>query len=185
MQILNFFFSFCFFFLSCSVCPGNCEFCTANKVCCDKNCVYCDDKKPSKCLTCLVYGIGEYNDRQCVDKCPANTYKYENRRCLNEAECRNLSAPVKADSISNLPVKPFMPFEDQCISDCPPNFNVIEHHITKQRTCEACSSGCQRNCSGGSIMSAADASKYKGCTRVTGSMVFQLQRQGGREFDFV
>lgn len=74
-----------------------------------------------------------------------------------------------------------MPFNDECISDCPANYNVIENEITKKRDCQPCTSECQRNCSGGSIISAADASKYKGCTRVVGSMVFQLQRQGGRE----
>lgn len=154
-------------------------------MCCENNCVYCDDKDPSKCLTCLEYGIGAHNDRKCVDICPNNTYKYENRRCLRDKVCRELPKPVKANARSDLADHPFLPFNDQCVADCPPSYNVVEKtnaNGVTVRACEPCTSECQKNCTGGSIMSIADAQQFEGCTRITGSLILQLQRQAGSEY---
>lgn len=78
------------------VCPANCtnRTCNANGVCCDERCLGCEIDNPNKCLSCRYLSIGDHSNRQCVEKCPANKYEHENRRCITAEECRSIKRPV-------------------------------------------------------------------------------------------
>lgn len=164
-----------------TVCAMHCgnRTCTEKGDCCDESCLACEPNNPNKCTTCRHFSIGDYTDRQCVQKCPAHTYQHENRRCIQDRECRNVSRPVMVNVELNLPLKPFIPFNGKCQLDCPSNH--YPDGDSGNRFCRQCDGKCKKECLPGSIDSIAAAQRYRGCTHITGSLWIQIRSQGGRE----
>lgn len=122
------------FFVVCPNC-GN-STCDANGLCCDELCVGCELNKPSKCLSCRYLSIGTYPNQQCVQKCPADTYEHDNRRCIDANECRSIPRPVFPTLELNLVEYPYIPNDGKCSYSCPRNY--YPDGPNGQRQCVPC-----------------------------------------------
>lgn len=166
-----------------SVCPSICGnlTCNANGGCCNESCVGCADNNTNECVLCRYMTIGNGKDRQCVQKCPANTYALENRRCVTAEECRITKRPYFLMYETPLLNRPYIPREDgECTYVCQSNY--YPDGPSGKRRCEKCDeNGCKRECPPGSIDNISAAQRYRGCTHIKGSFVINIKNQGGRK----
>ncbi|XP_069673154.1 insulin-like receptor isoform X2 [Periplaneta americana] len=156
------------------VCPEYCKnrSCTTEGQCCHESCLGgCTGPGPEDCMVCrdVVF------QNRCIRNCPALTYKYLNRRCISADECRNMSRPKERSY--DLRLKPYKPFGDSCILDCPAGYVETEDGNNKYN-CTPCKGPCRRECPGVSVDSIAAAQKMRGCTYIKGSL--EIQIRGGK-----
>ena len=172
-------FLFYFFF---SVCPAKCGnlTCNENGECCDESCLGCSNENPNVCLSCRYLSIGDLPNRQCVQRCPPNTFAHENRRCLREDVCRAIKKPefVKYEFILSTDY-PYIPREGKCATDCPSNF--YPDGLSGKRECIPCEGSCKKECPPGNIDSISTAQRYRGCTHIKGPLAINIRNQGGRK----
>ncbi|KAJ4434420.1 hypothetical protein ANN_22982 [Periplaneta americana] len=180
------------------VCPEYCKnrSCTTEGQCCHESCLGgCTGPGPEDCMVCrdVVF------QNRCIRNCPALTYKsinanlkqtYLNRRCISADECRNMSRPKERSY--DLRLKPYKPFGDSCILDCPAGYVETEDGNNKYN-CTPCKGTvcsvfhygihghnfrlrpCRRECPGVSVDSIAAAQKMRGCTYIKGSLEIQIR----------
>lgn len=166
------------FFFS-TVCPDACgqRSCDDKLKCCDESCLgSCDISDPTNCSVCLKLTDGHSNTRRCVEKCPDHLYMFEERRCITSNECWNISMPfnIGGDEVKN----PFIPFNGTCSLTCPTTFSP--DGTTGKRTCKSCHGECKKECHGSTVDSISGAQSYRGCAKISGTMIIQI-RQGGRK----
>lgn len=167
-----------------TACPTECgnRTCNARGECCNEKCVGCANNDTSQCLSCRFLSIGHGENQQCVDKCPANTYALESRRCVTAEECRQTKRPYFFMYETPLSSKPYIAREDgECTFQCP-----SDHYPdgpSGKRRCKKCGEkGCKRDCPAGIIDTISAAQRYRGCTHIKGSFVINIKNQGGRKY---
>ncbi|XP_059487087.1 insulin-like receptor [Neocloeon triangulifer] len=163
-----------------STCPesANCSSkqCNENGVCCHENCIGgCFGEGADKCVACknVVF------NGKCISKCPVGTYEYMNQRCIEEAECRNISISDTPDSITS---KSMIPFNNSCTLECPPNHQEMMVEGKKGlavSTCKPCyGSQCRKECEGINVESIQTAQRLRGCTYIKGGL--EITIRGGK-----
>lgn len=170
------------------ICPAACgnRTCTDSGACCDESCV--SNCKPNPisnkldvCDSCRYLRLRQsINKTECVEKCPAGYFNYNDFRCVTDVECRNLTLPFSISS-TELIKNPFVPFQEVCRTTCPEGHIMVEDH-QQIRNCRKCDGPCRKECNTGTIDSIATAQKFRGCNRITGDLLIQIRNQGGREF---
>ncbi|KDR13786.1 hypothetical protein L798_12081, partial [Zootermopsis nevadensis] len=156
------------------VCPDSCgnSSCMSDGRCCHEFCLGgCTGPGPEECLACrdVVFG------KRCVKQCPAETYKYLNRRCIRADECWNMTRPRERNY--DLRLKPYKPFGSSCVLDCPAGYVETEYGPNKYN-CTPCEGPCRKECPSVSVDSIAAAQKMRGCTYIKGSL--EIQIRGGK-----
>ncbi|XP_054706404.1 insulin-like peptide receptor [Uloborus diversus] len=153
------------------VCNIDCEYrnltCSSRNVCCHQECLGgCHGKLSDKCIACrhVVF------KGKCMRRCPAGTFKYLDRRCIEEDECKNVTNRM-LDVPMNQEVK-WKPFRGECLPHCPSGFAINE---TNKHECIKCDGQCPKICDGAVVDSVGSAQKLKGCTYVNGSLEIQIQ----------
>ncbi|XP_073957098.1 LOW QUALITY PROTEIN: insulin-like receptor [Choristoneura fumiferana] len=165
------------------VCPASCgnRSCTANGTCCNAACLGgCDGDQQHHCHVCRHYSVGYGTNRTCTETCPGHMYKLF-RRCVTEQECREMPPPPPIN-YSRMRLEPniqaYKILNDTCVYMCPNGY--MEKGTKDNASCEKCPpSGCTRECTGGTINSAASAEKFRGCTTINGSLIIALRSSGG------
>lgn len=167
------------------MCPFECgnRSCTRNGQCCDENCLTCSDTNPDKCTVCRHLSIGDFNSQTCVKNCTHDTYRHVNRRCITKQQCRDVPRPTDVNFEYTVPKYPYIPFEGQCLLDCPTDYYPEGGESERtERVCKLCQGKCKKTCLGSSIESIATAQRYRGCTFINGSLTLQIRSQGGRKY---
>lgn len=124
------------------------------------------------------------NQRQCVQKCPPNTYTLENSRCVTEEECHLKKSPSL--SITLFPERPLLerPYiareDGECAYVCPSNY-YPDGPSGKRRCIKCGENGCKRECTAGLIDDIATAKGYRGCTHIGGPIVIRIGNEDGRK----
>ncbi|KAK9497178.1 hypothetical protein O3M35_004544 [Rhynocoris fuscipes] len=160
------------------VCPKHCGgSCNADGKCCHLECLGgCDagGQSSDHCFSCRNVLF----ENKCISKCPANTYKYLNRRCVYESECYDMPKPREINKY-NIKPNPWKPFRNECVLECPSNFLEVDIGISGQQklSCELCEGNCRKECPGAKIDSPASAMTMRGCTLIRGSL--EIQMRGG------
>lgn len=148
-------------------------------LCCDESCLgTCTGDRLDKCEVCRYLTIFDHLNRTCVRKCPVGTYEHHGRRCILAEECRSVPRPINTDL--NLPKQPMIPFQNKCLPTCPAGY--LPAGESGKRVCSKCDGPCQKDCPPGIIDSIAAAQQFRGCSKVSGSLLIQIRSQGGREF---
>ncbi|GFG35214.1 hypothetical protein Cfor_01318, partial [Coptotermes formosanus] len=155
-----------------AVCPDSCgnSSCMSDGQCCHESCLGgCTGPGSEDCLVCrdVVF------ENRCLKHCPPETYKYLNRRCIREDECRNMTRP--RERTYDLRPKPYKPFNNSCILECPAGY--VEN-TSAPYSCVPCSGSCRKECQGVNVDSIATAQKMRGCTYIKGSL--EIQIRGGK-----
>lgn len=140
------------------------------------------DTDPNQCLSCRYFSIGYGEDQQCVEKCPADHYALESRRCVTKEDCQNTKRPYFLMYDTPLLGKPYIAREDgECTYVCP-----SDHYPdgkSGHRECKRCGEkGCKKECPPGNIDTISAAQRYRGCTHIKGSFVINIKNQGGRKY---
>lgn len=164
------------------MCPNSCgnRTCSESGKCCDEGCLGCSEIDQGKCDVCRYLSFGDFGPgHQCVQMCPPSTYRHENRRCIQKTECRNVPKPTYVSFEYNVPKFPYIPFDGQCVIDCPTDY--YPEGDSGNRECIKCSGKCKKECMTGTIDSIAAAQRYRGCTHINGSLTIQIRSQGGRK----
>lgn len=162
------------------VCPPKCgnATCNANGECCDELCLGCEN--PDECISCRYLNIFELEKRRCIQKCPDNTYAYENSRCVTASECRAIKRPVYVKVDYVLYEYPYIPRDGECAIICPSNY--YPDGPSGDRKCIPCIGSCKKDCPPGNIDSISTAQRYRGCTHIKGPFVINIRNQGGRKY---
>ncbi|XP_014256336.1 insulin-like receptor [Cimex lectularius] len=156
------------------VCPKHCNgSCNAAGDCCNASCIGgCTGSGSDNCISCRHVLF----ENKCVSKCPANTYKYMNRRCIVESVCYDMPKPVEIVD-SNIGHNPWKPFQGECIMECKSGY--IEKEVIlkgqKRNQCEPCEGVCKKECPGANVDSIAAAQKLRGCTYIKGALEIQIR----------
>lgn len=158
-------------------CPS--KACNQFNGCCSAECLggCSDEPGGTKCDVCKDFMIGPMASRRCIDKCPDDRFVY-NSRCVTAPECYQLNKPIKLETLTNIPMNPYIPFDKKCSMDCPSN-----HEMTVKdglRTCKRCDGPCPRRCPGElKINNLQDIQKVWGCEIIVKSLEIQLTATGG------
>nr|XP_029731504.1 insulin-like receptor isoform X2 [Aedes albopictus] len=163
-----------------TICPPECpKSCSKTGVCCDhESCLGgCNLPNTSACTVCRHLSIDPAGKRQCVTKCPPNTFKYHTR-CVTRDECYAMKKPISLDSNPDLPDQPFIPHNGSCLMECPLDHELITE-LNKTRWCRKCSGTCPKRCEGSNIDNIQSAQLLKGCEIIDGSLEIQLRSRGG------
>lgn len=163
-----------------TICPPECpKACSKTGVCCDaESCLGgCNLPNTSSCSVCRHLSIDPAGKRQCVAKCPPNTFKYHTR-CVTRDECYAMKKPISLDSNPDLPDQPFIPHNGSCLMECPLDHELITE-LNKTRWCRKCSGTCPKRCEGSNIDNIQSAQLLKGCEIIDGSLEIQLRSRGG------
>lgn len=157
----------------CDKCKGACD---ANGNCCHMSCLG-GCSVPDSIRHCDVCRDVSYQG-QCLEKCPVKTYKYQNRRCLTEEECRS-SVDKPRDWAYAQPSRKWKPFDDTrvCLQDCPSLFTEV-NDSNGLAYCKRCEGTCRKECSGANVDSIASAQRLRGCTYIRGAL--EIQIRGGK-----
>lgn len=136
--------------------------------CCHHECLGgCSGTEPTNCTVCkhvLYWG-------RCRKDCPFNTFKYMDRRCVTEGECRKMPKDNLFNSNTEEKVY-WKPVNGECLPDCPKGYN---EHETDKHYCVKCLGQCPKVCPGGILTNAASAQRLRGCTHINGSLEIQIQ----------
>ncbi|CAB3378566.1 Hypothetical predicted protein [Cloeon dipterum] len=165
-----------------STCPesSNCssKLCNDNGTCCHENCIGgCFGNGADQCFACKNVNF----NGKCISRCPVGTYEYINQRCIEEAECRNISVP---ESIHGISAKSMIPFNNSCTPECPPNHQESEIVVNNMTvlTCKPCyGSQCRVECEGLNVDSIQSAQHLRGCTHIKGGLEITI-RGGSTSF---
>lgn len=99
--------------------------------------------------------------------------QYLNRRCITKKQCYDLNDKAK------LPSGPqFIPYNNTCMSGCPPKYvDYIKDYVngTSEVSCSSCGEKCQKKCPGKIVDSISAAQSLTGCTIIEGSLEIQLR----------
>lgn len=136
----------------------------------------CDTRNSSNCTACRTLSVGTLG-LNCVEKCPDHLFTYESRRCVTDKECWNISKPF-ATVGDNVPQNPYIPFNGICSWTCPETYQPDGPNGA--RYCHSCGGECKKECHGGTIDSISGAQNYRGCAKITGTLILNI-RQGGRK----
>lgn len=133
---------------------------------------------------CRGLSVGPLYDRKCVDTCPQDFYSFEERRCVRQHECWNLSKPFQSGSQAgglgdNPLAQPYIPFNGTCGLTCPTLY--LPEGPSGHRECKSCNGECKKICPGSTIDSISNLQNYRGCAIITGTLILQI-RQGGRKW---
>nr|CDI30232.1 Insulin Receptor [Blattella germanica] len=156
------------------ICPTECgsRSCTDSGMCCHELCLGgCTGPNSTDCMACrdVVF------ENRCIKKCPTNHFKYLNRRCMSDIECRNITKPRERNY--DMRMKPYKPFNDSCVLECPPGYVETEFEHNRYN-CTPCKGPCRKECPGVNVDSIAAAQKMRGCTYIRGSL--EIQIRGGK-----
>nr|CAI5859006.1 unnamed protein product [Callosobruchus analis] len=150
---------------------SNCTACNENGQCCSPECLGgCSIQNNSQCTVCRNLALLFGDKKQCVQECPANYYKYLDRRCVTKEECINMKRPIDYQSMNNDVEYPYKVFNNSCLLHCPVN------HKSDNYTCVPCDGRCEKYCDGINIDSITIAKQLRGCTHIRGSLEIQIRR---------
>ncbi|KAK2157959.1 hypothetical protein LSH36_180g01062 [Paralvinella palmiformis] len=161
-------------FFSSSVCPLGCgrsscyprvnERNQEVKECCHSECLGgCRGPRDTDCIACVHI----FYEGRCVQRCPPQTYEYHKRRCITEAECRNVRINGKPGKLLD---------DSRCVEECPSGY--IQNSIDES-LCEKCEGPCPKVCHGLFVDSVSAAQQIKGCTVIKG--ILEIQIRGGSQ----
>ncbi|CAH2989241.1 unnamed protein product [Chilo suppressalis] len=160
------------------ICPRECEpyGCTPDNECCPKTCLGgCSGNSSRDCYVCRNFSIGYGKERQCVEKCPVNTYQLA-RRCVTEHECRSM--PTPPPGAVDPGIHAYKILNNTCVYICPSGYT--EEGDKRTARCTSCPGArCKRECNGARIDSVAAAEQFRGCTHVKGTLEISLRATGG------
>ncbi|XP_063242615.1 insulin-like receptor isoform X2 [Bacillus rossius redtenbacheri] len=156
------------------ICPESCGSCSSKGECCHENCLGgCTGPNANQCVVCKDFKSGD----KCVKHCDNDTYEFMNRRCISEEECFNMPQPKELSNDYLRRPKPWKPFNNTCMLDCPPDYMETQDSRQNYR-CTPCQGPCRRECDGANVDSIASAQKLHGCTYIKGSL--EIQIRGGK-----
>ncbi|XP_037039438.1 insulin-like receptor isoform X2 [Bradysia coprophila] len=164
------------------ICPDSCGggACDDNLNCCDKSCLGSCNSDGTNCTLCKNLSVGRMTALQCVDKCPNGLYQYEDRRCITDVDCWNVTTPFTTEQENSNNKNPFIPFAGMCTINCPEQHSAIDlDDNSGRRSCKPCDGVCKKECHGSVIENIAEAQNYRGCIIITGTLILQI-RQGGK-----
>lgn len=153
------------------VCDRKCEACSSSGMCCHASCLGgCTGPSAKHCTACREVAVAG----QCVKRCPTGMYKFMNRRCIQENECRTMKRP--RESVDTVREYPYKPFNNSCVIECPAGY--MDDERDGKSSCKKCDGPCLKECTGASVDSIASAQKLRGCTHIIGSL--EIQIRGGK-----
>ncbi|NP_001291521.1 insulin-like peptide receptor [Solenopsis invicta] len=159
------------------ICDRKCEdrACNSTGQCCHPFCLGgCTGPTANDCSVCRNVVI---NGKECKDRCPRGKYKFMNRRCIEEWECRQMPKSMYKNEDEMIKQHPYKPFNDSCVIECPAGYMESEDHGNV--SCQKCEGRqCLRECSAAKVMSIETAQKLRGCTHLTGSL--EIEIRGGK-----
>ncbi|XP_046398133.1 insulin-like peptide receptor [Ischnura elegans] len=129
----------------------------------------CSGPSSEDCYVCKKVVFG----KDCLSECPANTYEYLNRRCIDSKECLEMPPPVENDIRGG---NSWKIFNKTCIVECPPGYVSVNNN-----SCERCNSSCRKECPGNNVDSIAAAQELRGCTYIKGALEIQIRGIGNEE----
>lgn len=144
------------------LCENSKGFCQQNGSCCHENCLGgCRGPTARDCLACKHV----YHDKECKRTCPPNTYKFKNRRCLTEKECRSVAYNFKLLEANMTTNRTAL-----CTEHCP--IGYIENPGDRNR-CLKCKARCPKKCPAKEVKSITSIQSLKDCTEITGELILQ------------
>ncbi|CAH1989756.1 unnamed protein product [Acanthoscelides obtectus] len=150
---------------------SNCTACDNNGKCCSSECLGgCSSYNRSQCTVCRHLTLLFDDRKECVKECPANYYKYLDRRCVTKEECIGMKKPIDYQPVNNEGEHPYKVFNNSCLLHCPVN------HKSDGYTCVPCDGRCEKYCDGINIDSITIAKQLRGCTHIRGSLEIQIRR---------
>ncbi|XP_036146603.1 insulin-like receptor [Monomorium pharaonis] len=159
------------------ICDRKCEdrACDSMGKCCHPFCLSgCTGPTANDCVVCRHVVI---NGKECKDHCPKGKYKFMNRRCIDESECRQMPKSMYKNDEMIKP-HPYKPFNDSCVIECPAGYMESEDY-NNHVSCQKCEGRqCLKECPGAKVMSIESAQKLRGCTHLTGSLDIEIR--GGK-----
>ncbi|XP_050401115.2 putative molluscan insulin-related peptide(s) receptor [Patella vulgata] len=157
--------------MSCASKCGAGNFCNSvNGECCDGYCIGgCTGPSKADCLACkeVLY------KNQCEPRCGPGTYKYMERRCLEDKQCINMERRIGKEEWKILRRQAGQ--EGECVEECPKGFTKNDSSGISE--CSRCSAHCPKVCTGRVIDSIDSAQTLKGCTTITGPL--EIEVDGG------
>uniref|UniRef100_A0A8C5M887 receptor protein-tyrosine kinase n=1 Tax=Leptobrachium leishanense TaxID=445787 RepID=A0A8C5M887_9ANUR len=142
------------------VCPSECGklACTDHNECCHPQCLgSCTaPDNDTACVACRHY----YFKGRCVLSCPANTYRFEDWRCITMEECASR----------------FVIHNGECVEKCPLGYML---NGSQSIFCSPCEGPCPKICYNEklkAIMTVNTARLLKGCTIWRGNLVINIRR---------
>ncbi|CAI9720557.1 putative molluscan insulin-related peptide(s) receptor [Octopus vulgaris] len=144
------------------LCENGKGYCQQNGSCCHENCLGgCRGPTARDCLACRHV----YHDKECKRTCPPNTYKFKNRRCLTERECRSVAYNFKLLEANMTTNRTAL-----CTEHCPVGY--IENPDDPNR-CLKCKARCPKKCPAKEVKSISSIQSLKDCTEITGELILQ------------
>eukprot|EP00106_Octopus_bimaculoides_P013438 XP_014780880.1 PREDICTED: insulin-like peptide receptor [Octopus bimaculoides] len=144
------------------LCENRKGYCQQNGSCCHENCLGgCRGPTARDCLACRHV----YHDKECKRTCPPNTYKFKNRRCLTERECRSVAYNFKLLEANMTTNRTAL-----CTEHCPVGY--IENPDDPNR-CLKCKARCPKKCPAKEVKSISSIQSLKDCTEITGELILQ------------
>ncbi|GAB1600284.1 insulin-like peptide receptor isoform X2 [Argonauta hians] len=141
-------------------CENGKDYCQENGSCCHENCLGgCRGQTALDCLACKHV----YHDKECKKTCPPNTYKFKNRRCLTERECRSVAYNFKLLEANMTTNRTAL-----CMEHCPAGY--IENPDDPNR-CLKCKARCPKKCPAKEVKSISSIQSLKDCTEITGELI--------------
>lgn len=114
--------------------------------------------------------------KECKSRCPDKSYKFMNRRCIQEQECREMHRPRE---LLNIEENPYKLYNDSCVLECPAGY-MNNRHENGNVSCTKCEGLCPKNCSAVLVYDISTAQKLRGCTYISGSLTIQLRGASGK-----
>nr|QHI00146.1 insulin-like peptide receptor [Sepiella japonica] len=144
-------------------CENGKGFCQLNGSCCHENCLGgCTGPTAKDCFACKNI----YHDGECKKACPPLTYKFKNRRCLTEQECRSLKSPTWKLLDANMTANKTA----ICGRQCPAGY--IED-IKDTNLCLKCKNRCPKSCPATVVNSITSVQTLKDCTEIHGGLILE------------
>nr|DBA35950.1 TPA: Insulin-like receptor [Drosophila ananassae]DBA35951.1 TPA: Insulin-like receptor [Drosophila ananassae]DBA35952.1 TPA: Insulin-like receptor [Drosophila ananassae]DBA35953.1 TPA: Insulin-like receptor [Drosophila ananassae] len=162
--------SYCWNSNSCqTICPERCrDNCIDENTCCSKSCLAgCvrDSNGNESCIRCRHVSV----NNTCVDSCPPNYFRYE-QRCVTAEMCLKMGTKFENAEL------PLVPFQGVCSTRCPLGYEL------KNKTCVKCINSCEKECPATLIDSLVRAREFHGCTVINGGkdmpLTISIKREG-------
>nr|XP_043068213.1 insulin-like receptor [Drosophila bipectinata] len=162
--------SYCWNSNSCqTICPERCrDNCIDENTCCSKACLggcVRDSNGNENCIRCRHVSV----NNTCVDSCPSNYFRYE-QRCVTAEMCLKMGTKFENAEL------PLVPFQGVCSTKCPLGYEL------KNKTCVKCINSCEKECSATLIDSLVRAREFHGCTIINGAkdmpLTISIKREG-------
>lgn len=157
------------------ICQRKCKYhhersCSRRGNLCHESCIGgCDDDDPNKCVACRKIDIG-IPDAICTEDCLPHLFKFEDKRCITEDECRKL-VPKEEQ-------RPYIPFNFTCMSGCPKNYKEDNGTCTE---CPKDGKPCFKICKSKIVDSVQAAQTLQGCNYIEGNLEISIKSSKNTE----